>query len=114
MFVVLKINYEKRDIDSFKAIDVKAFPKDDPTKPCKLTAFFGYKFSQFKHLLGVKPTPLEKLQGIPVKIHSERLNLPSHFDSMTTWPKCSTIGSILDQGHCGENSTMWTIPQCDV
>nr|GEV58889.1 hypothetical protein [Tanacetum cinerariifolium] len=20
-----------------------AFPKDDPTKPCKLTAFFGYK-----------------------------------------------------------------------
>lgn len=22
---------------------VKAFPKDDPTKPCKLTAFLGYK-----------------------------------------------------------------------
>jgi hypothetical protein len=22
---------------------VKAFPKDDPTKPCRLTAFVGYK-----------------------------------------------------------------------
>lgn len=22
---------------------VKAFPKDDPNKPCKLTAFLGYK-----------------------------------------------------------------------
>ena len=22
---------------------VKSFPKDDPTKPCKLTAFLGYK-----------------------------------------------------------------------
>lgn len=22
---------------------VKAFPKDDPSKPCKLTAFLGYK-----------------------------------------------------------------------
>lgn len=22
---------------------VKAFPKDDPKKPCKLTAFLGYK-----------------------------------------------------------------------
>lgn len=22
---------------------VKAFPKDDPTKPCRLTAFLGYK-----------------------------------------------------------------------
>lgn len=25
------------------SITVKAFPKDDPTKPCKLTAFLGYK-----------------------------------------------------------------------
>lgn len=24
-------------------IAVKAFPKDDQTKPCKLTAFLGYK-----------------------------------------------------------------------
>ncbi|KAK8364589.1 hypothetical protein E1A91_A03G232400v1 [Gossypium mustelinum] len=24
-------------------IEEKAFPKDDPTKPCKLTAFLGYK-----------------------------------------------------------------------
>jgi hypothetical protein len=22
---------------------VKAFPKDDPTKPCRLTSFLGYK-----------------------------------------------------------------------
>jgi len=24
-------------------VAVKSFPKDDPTKPCKLTAFLGYK-----------------------------------------------------------------------
>lgn len=28
---------------SFWTYAVKAFPKDDPTKPCKLTAFLGYK-----------------------------------------------------------------------
>lgn len=27
----------------FNTIAVKAFPKDDPSKPCKLTAFLGYK-----------------------------------------------------------------------
>ena len=28
---------------SFSIGVVKAFPKDDPNKPCKLTAFLGYK-----------------------------------------------------------------------
>jgi cathepsin B len=27
--------------------------------------------------------------------------LPSHFDARTAWPRCGTIGRILDQGHCG-------------
>ncbi|KAL1832426.1 hypothetical protein ACET3Z_002077 [Daucus carota] len=63
--------------------------------------FLNYTVSQFKHLLGVKPTPPGDLQSIPVKIHSERLKLPSHFDARTAWPKCSSIGNILDQGHCG-------------
>lgn len=30
-------------MDFFVNYAVKAFPKDDPTKPCKLTAFLGYK-----------------------------------------------------------------------
>lgn len=29
------------------------------------------------------------------------MKLPNQFDSRTVWPKCSTIGDILDQGHCG-------------
>ncbi|KAK1395306.1 Cathepsin B [Heracleum sosnowskyi] len=63
--------------------------------------FSNYTVSQFKHLLGVKPTPPGDLQSIPVMIHSERLKLPSQFDARAVWPKCSTIGNILDQGHCG-------------
>ncbi|KAK1362510.1 Cathepsin B [Heracleum sosnowskyi] len=63
--------------------------------------FSNYTVSQFKHLLGVKPTPLGELQSVPVKIHSERLNLPSQFDARTAWPKCRTIGKYLYQGHCG-------------
>lgn len=53
--------------------------------------------SQFKHILGVKPTPPGDLQSIPVKIHPKRLKLPSQFDARTAWPKCSTIGNILGQ-----------------
>ncbi|KAK5787006.1 hypothetical protein PVK06_041657 [Gossypium arboreum] len=32
-------------------IEEKAFPKDDPTKPCKLTAFLGYK-ARMTHIVG--------------------------------------------------------------
>lgn len=56
-----------------------------------------FQVSQFKHILGVKPTPPGELQSIPVKIHSEILKLPSEFDARTAWPKCSTIGNILGQ-----------------
>ncbi|KAL4354777.1 hypothetical protein GQ457_06G035570 [Hibiscus cannabinus] len=46
--------------------------------------FSNYTVGEFKHLLGVKPTPKERTSG-----------------RSTAWPQCSTIGRILDQGHCG-------------
>lgn len=36
-------NYFSLSIILFVIYAVKAFPKDDPSKPCRLTAFLGYK-----------------------------------------------------------------------
>ena len=63
--------------------------------------FSNYSVGQFMHLLGVKPTLLKDLEGVPVITHPKTLKLPKHFDARTAWPQCSTIGKILDQGHCG-------------
>ncbi|XP_037422116.1 cathepsin B-like protease 2 [Triticum dicoccoides] len=62
--------------------------------------FANYTIEQFKHILGVKPTPPGLLAGVPIKIHPE-MYLPKEFDARTQWSSCSTIGNILDQGHCG-------------
>lgn len=63
--------------------------------------FSNYTVGQFKHLLGVKPTPQHDLKDIPVITHPKSLKLPKQFDARTAWSQCSTIGRILDQGHCG-------------
>ncbi|XP_039042497.1 cathepsin B-like protease 2 isoform X2 [Hibiscus syriacus] len=63
--------------------------------------FSNYTVGEFKHLLGVKPTPKKELLGVPVVTHDKSLRLPTTFDARTAWPQCSTIGRILDQGHCG-------------
>jgi cathepsin B len=61
----------------------------------------NYTVGEFKYLLGVKPTPEHALQGVPVVTHDKSLKLPAQFDARTAWPQCTTIGKILDQGHCG-------------
>ncbi|XP_059654089.1 cathepsin B-like protease 2 [Cornus florida] len=63
--------------------------------------FDNYTVGQFMHLLGVKPTPHGDLKNIPIISHPKTLKLPRKFDARTAWPQCSTIGKILDQGHCG-------------
>ncbi|XWS46345.1 hypothetical protein CRYUN_Cryun14cG0057400 [Craigia yunnanensis] len=70
--------------------------------------FSNYTVGEFKHLLGVKPTPKRELLGIPVITHDKSLKLPTNFDARTAWPQCSTIGRILGNsifiplnGHCG-------------
>ncbi|KAL1553068.1 Cathepsin B-like protease 3 [Salvia divinorum] len=63
--------------------------------------FSDYTVGQFKHLLGVKPVREGDLKGISVVTHKEGLKLPQNFDARTTWPQCSTVADILDQGHCG-------------
>lgn len=50
---------------------------------------------QFKHLLGVKPTPEKDLKGTPLITHPKSLKLPSNFDARTAWPQCTSIGRIL-------------------
>lgn len=50
---------------------------------------------QFKHLLGVKPTPQQDLKDVPIISHPKTLKLPDHFDARAAWPHCSTIGKIL-------------------
>ncbi|KAL5700737.1 cathepsin B [Ranunculus cassubicifolius] len=61
----------------------------------------NYTVAEFKYLLGVKPTPQNDLLAVPVVAHPKNLNLPKEFDARTAWSQCSTIGRILDQGHCG-------------
>lgn len=63
--------------------------------------FSNYTVGEFKYLLGVKPTPKKELSSVPVISHPKSLKLPKEFDARTAWPQCSTIGRILDQGHCG-------------
>ncbi|CAN6467528.1 unnamed protein product [Victoria cruziana] len=63
--------------------------------------FSNYTIGQFRHILGVKPAPKNALESLPVKRHDRSLKLPQHFDARTAWPHCSTIGRILEQGHCG-------------
>ncbi|XP_015572445.1 cathepsin B-like protease 3 [Ricinus communis] len=61
----------------------------------------NFTVGQFKYLLGAKPTPKKELMGVPMISHPKTLKLPKEFDARTAWPHCSTIGKILDQGHCG-------------
>ncbi|XP_074557141.1 cathepsin B-like protease 3 [Curcuma longa] len=61
----------------------------------------NYTVEQFKHILGVKPMPSNEVMVLPTKIYPKSLNLPKEFDARKAWPQCSTIGKILDQGHCG-------------
>jgi len=63
--------------------------------------FSNYTIAQFKHILGVKPAPQNALSNVPVKTYSRSLELPKEFDARSAWSRCSTIGNILDQGHCG-------------
>ncbi|KAL7200195.1 hypothetical protein ACSBR1_032172 [Camellia fascicularis] len=57
--------------------------------------FSNYTVGQFKHLLGVKPTPQHDLKNVPVITHSKTVKLPDQFDARTAWPQCSSIGKIL-------------------
>ncbi|XP_042473382.1 cathepsin B-like protease 2 [Zingiber officinale] len=61
----------------------------------------NYTVEQFKHILGVKPMPSNEVMVLPTKTYPKSLNLPKEFDARKAWPQCSTIGKILDQGHCG-------------
>lgn len=63
--------------------------------------FSNVTVGQFKRLLGVKPSPKGALEGIPIVTHKQGIDLPDHFDARNAWGQCSTIGRILDQGHCG-------------
>lgn len=63
--------------------------------------FSNYTVDQFKHILGVKQTPPNAIIDIPVKTYSNSLKLPREFDARKAWSHCSSIGRILDQGHCG-------------
>lgn len=65
------------------------------------TRFSDYTVGQFKYILGVKQTPRNIVDNIPIKTYSKSLKLPKEFDARKTWPQCSSIGRILDQGHCG-------------
>ncbi|XP_019422386.1 PREDICTED: cathepsin B-like [Lupinus angustifolius] len=63
--------------------------------------FSNFTVAQFKRLLGVKKSSRNELTSTPVITHPKSLKLPKNFDARTAWSQCSTIGRILDQGHCG-------------
>ncbi|KAJ8529756.1 hypothetical protein K7X08_036591 [Anisodus acutangulus] len=51
---------------------VKAFPKDDPTKPCRLTAFLGYK-AGMTHIVREVEKPGSTCQSSLRKRHAKLL-----------------------------------------
>ncbi|KAG8477555.1 hypothetical protein CXB51_030420 [Gossypium anomalum] len=59
--------------------------------------FSNYTVGEFKHILGVKPTPKKELLGIPIIRHDKSLKMHANFDARTAWPQCSTIGRILGE-----------------
>ncbi|AEE27413.1 putative cathepsin B [Arabidopsis thaliana] len=63
--------------------------------------FANATVAEFKRLLGVKPTPKTEFLGVPIVSHDISLKLPKEFDARTAWSQCTSIGRILDQGHCG-------------
>lgn len=63
--------------------------------------FSDYTVGQFKRILGARRTPESEKRDIPMVSHPRSLDLPKEFDARKAWPQCSTIGNILDQGHCG-------------
>ncbi|CAN8248130.1 unnamed protein product [Cochlearia groenlandica] len=64
--------------------------------------FSNATVAEFKRLLGVKQTPKKHFLGVPVVTHDDpSLKLPTQFDARSAWPLCTSIGNILDQGHCG-------------
>ncbi|CAN1309587.1 Cathepsin B-like protease 3 [Linum perenne] len=72
--------------------------------------FSNYTVDQFKHLMGVKPTPKKELLGVPVMRYPKSMALPKEFDARKAWPQCATLTRILGsflmiywtiQGHCG-------------
>uniref|UniRef100_A0A0E0PKI3 Peptidase C1A papain C-terminal domain-containing protein n=1 Tax=Oryza rufipogon TaxID=4529 RepID=A0A0E0PKI3_ORYRU len=46
--------------------------------------FANYTTAQFKHILGVKPTPHSVLNDVPVKTYPRSLMLPKEFDARVT------------------------------
>ncbi|XBH54352.1 hypothetical protein VPH35_076679 [Triticum aestivum] len=55
----------------------------------------NYTIEQFKHMLGVKPTPPGLRAGVRTKTHLRSEQLPKVFDARSKWSGCSTIGKIL-------------------
>ncbi|KAJ7973176.1 cathepsin B-like [Quillaja saponaria] len=51
----------------------------------------NYSVEQFKHLLGVKPTPKQELGSVPIMSHPKSLKLPNKFDARTAWPQLLTL-----------------------
>nr|ACN40436.1 unknown [Picea sitchensis] len=63
--------------------------------------FSNHTVGQFKRLLGVLPTPRNFLENVPVITYPKGINLPKQFDAREAWPQCTSVQTILDQGHCG-------------
>jgi len=61
--------------------------------------FNGLKVKDVRTLCGV----LDPIDESPMPVEASILSsaLPTSFDARTQWPNCESIGTILDQGHCG-------------
>jgi len=61
--------------------------------------FQGLRVKEVKALCGV----LDTIDESPLPLEASVLSsaYPDTFDARTQWPNCASIGTILDQGHCG-------------
>ncbi|KAJ8931012.1 hypothetical protein NQ314_016133 [Rhamnusium bicolor] len=64
--------------------------------------FENYTNEQLKSLAGLKGISRDPNFTLPIVDHDfKSLAIPDSFDARVTWPKCKSIATIRDQGHCG-------------
>ena len=113
VFVALVASLQASQVESLPSLKVQSKILQEPIvehinqhpnagwKADMNSRFSNYTVGQFKHLLGVLPTPKNVLDSVPVRSYPKGLDLPKQFDAREAWPQCTSLQTILDQGHCG-------------
>jgi cathepsin B len=103
---VFELSLEQRPILSQSIVDRVNENKHSTWRAGHNARFDGMTVKDFKKLCGTIMTPHpeqieEEVQVVKRIGKKKKPVLPASFDAREVWPRCESIGTILDQGHCG-------------